>query len=241
MSEWFKRAESHLNNAKLHYKLATSEDEEYNISIACYFLQQSIEFNIKGLIEYYCDAEFEKSHNISNNLVILEKEKDKIKNYDNISDVLLELDGNAKEISSWNSDARYNFNFVKTNALIQKVFSIAEKLSKFTTAIYEDSKIDKESFSPSLYKMELIGKSKEESYKIIRKALNDKFNDDIELDLSKPICMFGRYVYELPKIEGIVYHVYTSDNEHIKTMSFENFESAIDKIDKCTKLEDFIE
>ena len=254
MGNWFKKADFYLRTASQHYDIASTQDEDYNIALTCYFLQQSIEFNIKGLIEYYCDTEFDKSHNISNNLVILEREKDKVKNYDKIENTLLELDSNASEISSWNSESRYNFDFVKTRAMIQKVSNIADSLNKFTSLILNNEDNIKSNIEVSLYKMDLIGKTYKEKCEVVRKFMKEFYCLDIPQEYNIPIYDDIFWINEHSEDDvkghcGVGYMIgytstYVQDNPEKEyyggSFGFSSFEVLLDMIIQFKTLDKFL-
>ena len=129
----------------------------------------------------------------------------------------------------------------EVNALIEDIKSISmlqgedEELLKKVTRPGSSANIP-----VSQYKLELIGKDKQECYRLIRKLLKDKFKEDVSDNLTYFIITFGRKMIEDQKAYDIKYCIYNSDNEHLRTRTYKSFEEVIDDIDKCSSLEQFI-
>lgn len=137
MSKFFKRATFYYKTANEQFSKSKIEDSEEHIALTCYYIQLSIEFNLKGIIEYYGDGiKFKFTHNISDHLVIIEQIKNNIVDYDTLNTLISKLEPWASEITSWNAEARYNFDFVKTISAIESTMRIAKELVDFTSKLY---------------------------------------------------------------------------------------------------------
>ena len=254
MNNWFKKADFYLRTAMFYYNEPSEQKEDYNVALACYFLESSIEFNIKGLIEKYCGIIFEKSSSLCDSLAILESEKDNIKHYDKIESIVSQIDSNAQEISSWRNEAIYNFDFHKSKGMIQEVVDIAGSLNKFTSATLNDDSSNKSGVSVSLYKMDLIGKTYKEKCEVIRKFMKEFYHLDIPQEYNTPIhnSMFWINEHSEDDIKGycdVGYMIgYTDEyiHEHPAmeyfggSYGFSSFEALLDNIVECKTLDEFL-
>lgn len=140
MSKFFSRAKFYYETCEDQYKKSKIANAEEHIALTCYYIQLSIEFNLKGLIEYYGNGKkFKFTHSISDQLVIIDEIKGAIYKYDDLDKIIKELEPWSSEITSWNAEARYNFDFVKTINAIESTMKIAKKLTLFTNDIMKIS------------------------------------------------------------------------------------------------------
>lgn len=152
-----------LKTAKRFYTLAKTEETDYNIPMTCYFLEQSIEKALKGIMDLF-SIEYKFDHEIARKIVDIRNNKSLIKDYERLNSALQDLEIMANEISIWNSKPRYIINFMQTNRTIDIAMNIAEKLSSYIDTIkpIEVAGEDvKKTHLQSQNKLELIGKSKE--------------------------------------------------------------------------------
>lgn len=135
MSKFFKRAIFYNTLAIEKYNIMkTGKDEEENMAVACYYLQTSLEFMLKGTLEYFSNEEidFKKlGHKLIQSLSKVKDIGNKIKNYDELLKILNDLEPFCNEFSVWNEEARYNFNFVTTINLMDKAIEISDKYIKW--------------------------------------------------------------------------------------------------------------
>lgn len=143
MDSYFKSAQISLDIADKCYKESKLNEELSDRLIAkcCYELQQSLEYNIKGLILYFGNGiEFEYTHMLSKNINIIYSIKGNIDDFDFLDRIFKEIDVYIITIDSWAKESRYNYNFVTTMNSIENVYNIAKELNDYTKKLMEMSK-----------------------------------------------------------------------------------------------------
>lgn len=104
--------------------------ESSDVNWACYFLQQTIELSLKGIIKYYYE-DFISGHLVSPNAEILEELSATIIELREISDLLIELRGKySVTIMRWESISRYKNLYVEKYK-VEHVASLADELLAF--------------------------------------------------------------------------------------------------------------
>ncbi len=132
-----------INNAKVSFehaktafntsKLCEPDMTEANIRKACFELQQTMEFFLKGLIELKGEAFIEKHPlqlNINILLNIIEKGVMFI-NIQELKSILDEISQNAYKFNMWEASARYKNTFLTTENEIIKALDICGKLADY--------------------------------------------------------------------------------------------------------------
>lgn len=135
MSKLFSSAEINLKLAKECYENSKKDNSMNDAYIAktCYELQQSIEFNIKGLIDYYGNGiEYEHKHELEGNINKLYDIKNNISDFDKLDEILKSITQYVVTLNQWAKESRYNYNFKAVVNAIDDIFKIAEKLQNYT-------------------------------------------------------------------------------------------------------------
>lgn len=93
------------------------------IKIACFDLQQAIEFYLKGIILFqgnnYCE-----NHDLRAQL-------NRLDNIPELNDTLEKIRENASTFNEWENKSRYDFNFVATVEDIKEAIEICKKLREY--------------------------------------------------------------------------------------------------------------
>ena len=143
MDSYFKSADISLmisqkcfSDSKINDNLA-----ERLIAKCCYELQQSLEYNIKGLVLYYGDGiDFEYNHYLSGNINKVYEVKKNIDDFDKLDEIFKELDPYIVTIDAWAKEkSRYNFDFKATINSIKNISKIASKLNDYTKKLCDEA------------------------------------------------------------------------------------------------------
>lgn len=133
------RAQASFEAARNAFNLSkTSNNLNAHIDMCCFYLQQSIEFFLKGIIEMF-GKKYVKEHNLFPNLdIIYEIDNEFLKEN---SDIFEEVELRAVIFNSWEASSRYSNNFNALEKDIDKAMQICEKLNALSQKLIKYKKI----------------------------------------------------------------------------------------------------
>lgn len=122
--------------ARAKVKLINAKNDYYNLSIddayaddCCYNLQQTIEYCLKYMVEMNGEN-YVENHDIRAQLNKLDNLNVKLKCFDDIRHI-------ATTLNDWQTQTRYNDDFIATKQDIDEALAIAEKLISYCDDLVE--------------------------------------------------------------------------------------------------------
>ena len=131
MSKLYSRAKVRLHSAENNWKMR-KEDDAY-IDVACFDLQQSIEFSLKALVELHGES-YAQNHDLRAQLNKLAKLN---VNYD----VFQKIAQNASTFNSWETESRYKDSFIALEKDVQLAIQISRELLAIVEKELNNTKI----------------------------------------------------------------------------------------------------
>lgn len=127
------QASHYLDNVNYFYgKLGSNEASDiYYMRDCCLNLQMSIELFLKALVENLCGRDYCHTHELRDNIQLIDNNKDSIENYEELDKILAEIDGKADRIKLFHTNAVYVNGFTSSIREIDSIKSIANKLNEF--------------------------------------------------------------------------------------------------------------
>lgn len=127
MSRLYERGLTYLKSAK-HAWTQRFEDD-MNIDLACFLLQQSIEFLLKYSVEL-SGQKYVENHD-------LRAQINKLKNAGIQNDVLIKIQEKASTYNKWETETRYKDNFSVVSSDVEEAISLCEELISFINILRE--------------------------------------------------------------------------------------------------------
>ncbi|MDR1961514.1 MAG: HEPN domain-containing protein [Gracilibacteraceae bacterium] len=134
MSKLFGKGSVCLENAINNWKKSKTDDKmcEFLVDSACFNLQQSMEFFLKGFVQMQ-GQQYVKNHDLRAQINKLDFDKQA-----GLSEICDEIRTNASTFNSWETDSRYKDSFVTTVDDVQKAISICQRLEELAGRIIHE-------------------------------------------------------------------------------------------------------